>query len=171
MTEGAFTGSGFRVGGMPRERPGDRGTGSCSGGGRDGVEMLPRSLGLGGIGRLSVDLAASRRNSGFGPGEIVRGGEGPDGRTGAGAGAGAGSPLFMFSNLALREETGFCQPCQSQSQRGSCGLGKRTSDEPSGPFWSGGGMMTVELDGGAQGADTHYTHVFKPIFMSPSTAG
>lgn len=32
-------------------------------------------------------------------------------------------------------------------------------------------MMTVERDSGAQGADTHYTHVFKLFLMSPSTAG
>lgn len=53
MTEGAFTGSGFKVGGTPRERPGERGTGSCNGGGRQGVEIVVRSRGLGGIGRLS----------------------------------------------------------------------------------------------------------------------
>lgn len=66
--------------------------------------MLARSRGLGGTGRLwrlSEEAFASRRNSGFGAGEMVRGGEGP--------GAAADSPfLFMFSNLALSDETGFC---------------------------------------------------------------
>lgn len=101
MTEGAFTGSGFRVGGTPRDRPGERGTGSCSGGGSDGAEILVRSRGLGGTGRVSEEGFASRRNSGFGAGEMARGGEGP-------GAAAANSPfLFMFSNCALNEETGF----------------------------------------------------------------
>lgn len=99
MTEGALTGSGFNVGGIPRERPGERGTGSCSGGGSEGAEMLARSRGLGGIGRLSEEDFASRRKSGFGAGEIVRGGEGP--------GAAESLVLCMFSNCALKDETGF----------------------------------------------------------------
>lgn len=32
-------------------------------------------------------------------------------------------------------------------------------------------MLAAEHDSGAQGADTHYSHVFKYILMSPSTAG
>jgi hypothetical protein len=101
-TAGAFNGRGVNIGGFAR-RVGERGATAVGSSVPDTCidDIAGRSRGLAGItGEASLLGLRSRNLSGFGAGERVR--------RGGAMGFGVPSPvLFMFSNFASSDETGF----------------------------------------------------------------